>query len=92
MDKTETIAEYQERLATIAAQEIQKEIDAGILLEILVEGGWIKIPYNYTDPYKAIEMTKYCEQTFKKNQWQVINGHFVFRKKKDAEWFILRWS
>ena len=73
---------------------MQKSIDEGVLLSVLVEGGWTKVPHDFVvfDSKKAFEMKEYCEQTFKKNQWQILSGHFVFRKKKDAEWFILRWS
>lgn len=74
------------------AHEIQKEIDEGVMLSLLVEGGWFKVPFNYYEMDKALDMARYCEKTFKKKQWTTLNGHFVFRKKKDAAWFMLRWS
>lgn len=87
MKHTQTIAEYQEELAEILAKEIQKEIDESIMIDILVEGGWTKVPFNLTP-----QILDWCEQTLTNNQWKYLAGSFVFRKKTEAEWFILRWS
>ena len=89
---TETMDEYIDRVVNNAAMEMQKSIDEGILLDLLVEDGWTKFPYEIYNTSKAIEMAKYCKNSFEKDQWEILNGHFVFRKKKDYEWFVLRWS
>lgn len=81
-----------DRVVKEASEAMARSIDEGILLDILVEGGWTKISYEIYNTAKAIEMTKYCEHSFKENQWKILNGYFVFRKKQDAEWFVLRWS
>lgn len=92
LEKTQTIEEIQEEIAARVAKEIEAEIDSSILTDILVKNGWIKIPYDYFDARKAVDMAKYCEQTFKKNQWMILSGNFIFRNRQDAEWFILKWS
>jgi hypothetical protein len=81
----------EEEMAATLAKEIQKEIDESILLELLVEGGWTKVPFSFVDIKKLNEIFKWCESNVKKNQYKLLSGSFVFRKKKDAEWFILRW-
>lgn len=91
MTQTETTQEIIDRVVNDAAEEMRKAIDEGVLLDLLVECGWTKIPYLYYDTKKAMDMFEYCEQKFKKDQWKVLNSHFAFRNKKDAEWFILRW-
>lgn len=82
----------EDKIIDAMAEEIQKEIDEGVMLNLLVEGGWIKVRFTQYDIPKKLKMIKYCEQTFRKKQWLVLNGHFVFRKKQDAEWFILKWT
>lgn len=92
MDKTQTIEKYQEYLATTAAKEIEKQIDEGVMLDVLVEGGWTKVEFYFTSNKQAVDIKNWCGENFKKNQWQRLQQFFVFRKKQDAEWFILRWS
>lgn len=82
----------EDEIADTLVKEIQKEIDEGIMLSLLVEEGWTKVSFRDYNTQKVIDMDKYCKQNFKKNQWLILNGHFVFRKKQDAEWFILRWT
>ena len=92
MRQTETLNEYIDRWAQEAATEMQKSIDEGVLLSVLVEGGWTKIEFHFTDNKQAVDIVNWCVENFKKNQWHRLQQYFVFRKKKDAEWFILRWS
>ena len=92
MHRSELTNEVIDRVVKEAADQLQKSIDEGILLDLLVDGGWTKFPYEIYNTSKAIEMAKYCKNTFKQDQWEILNGHFVFREKKDAEWFVLRWS
>ena len=74
------------------ATEIQKEIDEGVLLSVLVEGGWTKVQFKYYDVKHAVNVMDWCTLNVKENQWKRLADSFVFRKKEDAEWFILRWQ
>ena len=79
-------------MSTHMAQAIQKEIDEGIMLEILIEGGWTKVPFEFKNGQHAVDVYEWCENNIKLGQWQRLCGSYVFRKKEYAEWFILRWQ
>ena len=92
MKQTQTLTEYQERLVSDAAKDLARQIDESVLMDVLVEGGWTRVQLSLYNPDKAIEILNWCEKTLTKNQWKHLAGAFVFRKKKEAEWFILRWK
>lgn len=73
------------------SRQLAKQIDESILLEVLVESGWTKVPYTFIDILECHEVTQWCDDNLTKGQWNYIAGSFVIRKKKEAEWFILRW-
>ncbi len=87
MKHTQTLTEMQEEMAELVAKEIQREIDESLMLDILVEGGWTKVTFQLTP-----KILDWCKQNLKINEWKYLSGSFAFRKKKDAEWFILRWQ
>ena len=91
MKHTQTLSELQEEIIKSKVDDLARHIDEGLMLDTLVEGGWTKIPFYFYSNEQAIDIKNWCEQTFKKNQWNRLAGSFVFRKKKDAEWFVLRW-
>lgn len=73
------------------AREMAEEIDFAIMKDLLTDSGW------YT-----IELSKLAnrEQLFDIRDWITKNckgGHvsrektFIFKCKKEAEWFSLRW-
>jgi hypothetical protein len=72
-------------------EEMEKSIDNDVMRSCLVEGGWTEIKFHYHSGKHAVDVLEWCGETFKENQWSRLNGYFVFRKKKDAEWFMLRW-
>lgn len=71
-------------------RDIQKEIDQGVMLEILVQSGWTKVPYHFINGDHAVDVMMWLENTPKKN-WKRLSGSFVFKKACNAEWFLLRW-
>jgi len=72
-------------------EEMEKSIDHDVLRSCLVEGGWTEIEFYYTGTKHAVDVLEWIGNNVKENQWMRLNSYFVFRKKKDAEWFILRW-
>ena len=86
------MSELEEQIGSVLAQEIQKEIDERVLLSILVEGGWTRVPFHFNNNTQAVDITEWCDKHIKPKQWERLSDSFVFCKKKDAEWFILRWS
>lgn len=81
----------EEEMAEMAAYEMQKEIDSEIMRSFLVEGGWTEIEFYFKNNDHAIDILLWCEWNIKKDQWKRLGGYFVFRKKQDAEWFVLKW-
>lgn len=73
------------------AMELQKEIDEGILCQCLIESGWTEVKMHYISREQAVDIIDWCIDTLTKNQWKRLTGSFIFRNKKEAEWFILRW-
>jgi hypothetical protein len=71
--------------------EMTKSIDNDVLRSCLVEGGWTEIEYYYKNNSHAVDVLEWLSKNVKENQWSRLNSYFVFRKKKDAEWFVLRW-
>jgi hypothetical protein len=80
----------EDEIAETLIKEIQQEIDEGVMLSLLVECGWTKVPYYFTNSDHAVDVMMWLDDTPRKN-WKRLNGSFVFKNKKDAEWFILRW-
>lgn len=89
MQQTESLDEYIERTVANAAKEMQKSIDDGVMHSLLIDCGWTSVEFK---DFPNKEILDWCDKTFKKNQWHSGYGYFIFRKKKHAEWFILRWS
>ena len=72
-------------------EEMTRSLDNDILRTLLVDGGWTEIEFHYTGRDHAVDVLTWISDHVKENQWKRLNSYFVFRKKKDAEWFILRW-
>lgn len=81
----------EEELTEILAKEIQKEIDEGIMSNILVETGWTSVQYYYKSNKEAVDIAIWLEDNCQ-SKWRRLGSDFVFENTKDAEWFILRWS
>lgn len=78
-------------ILTEKLDEMTKSIDNDVLRACLVEGGWTEIEFYYKNNSQAIDVLEWLGKNVKENQWSRLNSYFVFRKKKDAEWFALRW-
>ena len=72
-------------------EELTASIDNDVLRTSLVESGWIEVEFHYKGANHAIDVLEWIGNNVKENQWSRLNSYFVFSKKKDAEWFMLRW-
>ena len=81
----------EDELVKVLMEEIRKEMDDEIMRKYLVDSGWTEVKMNYTSRQQAVDMIDWCMDTLAKDQWRRLNGCFVFRTKKEAEWFVLRW-
>lgn len=80
-----------DELVKILMEEIRKEIDEDIMRRLYLENGWTEVVFTYKNSKQAVDIIDWCVETLTENQWKRLSGSFVFRDKKDAEWFLLRW-
>lgn len=83
---------YSDDLVVDLAKEIQEELDNEMMISLLVQSGWTNVPFKYKTLQHAVDVMDWCTVNFETaGLWQRLNGSFVFSRKEDAEWFILRW-
>jgi hypothetical protein len=87
IDKISLEDEYARQLM----ESIQKEIDEEVLRTIFLESGWTQVKFNFLNNTQAVDVLLWCEHNVTKEDWIRLNDYFVFRLKKDVEWFMLRW-
>ena len=73
------------------AKEIQKEMDEGIMSNILIEKGWTPVQFYFKNNKQAVDILLWLNRNCK-NNWQRLGSDYLFKYRQDAEWFILRWS
>jgi hypothetical protein len=77
--------------AGLLANEIKKEIDESIMLDMLVSKGWTKVELErLKDRYESIDIELWIDENCTGKHTK-LGRTFVFEKKQDAEWFILKW-
>ena len=72
-------------------KQIAREIDEGIISNILVETGWTAVSFMFKDNYQAVDINEWLDEQCK-DKWRRLGGDYLFEDKQDAEWFILRWT
>lgn len=80
----------EDELSEILAKEIQKEIDDGIMSNILVETGWTSVKFYYKDNNHANDVNLWLMINCV-SHWRRLGSDYLFEDAKEAEWFILRW-
>jgi len=81
----------EDEIAENIAKEMADDIDFEIMKELLIESGWYVIELlSLGSREQSIDIkdwvTKNCKRGF------IARGKtFVFKSKKEAEWFSLRW-
>jgi len=81
----------EEHIAEDMAREMSEEIDFDVMKDLLTESGWYTVQLlTLGSREKSIDIkdwvTKNCKRGF------VSRGRtFIFKSKKEAEWFSLRW-
>ena len=81
---------FEDELFDEIGKQIAKEIDEGILSNILVESGWIPVKFHFKDNFQAVDINEWLNETCE-DDWARYGSDYLFKDKKDAEWFILRW-
>lgn len=77
--------------ADLLANEIEKEIDDSIMIDMLVWQGWTKVELErLKDRYESVDIEEWIDKNCT-GKYTKLGRTFVFEKKQDAEWFLLKW-
>ena len=80
-----------EDIAGELSKAIAEEIDREIMLDMLVFTGWTKVELErLKDRYESIDIELWIDENCTGKHTK-LGRTFVFEKKQDAEWFILKW-
>lgn len=81
-----------DEIASLAAAEIAKEIDTGILYEMFKESGWTPVTLESLGSRKrAINIDLWLEENCNSKYFK-YGRQFLFQDSKDALFFILAWG
>ena len=73
-------------------KQMAKEMDFHILADLLEGIGWTSVKLKrFHSRENSIDITEWLE-TNCTGEWKNLSTRFIFEKKQDAEWFILRWQ
>jgi hypothetical protein len=80
-----------EDIAGELSKAIAEEIDREIMLDMLVFTGWTKVELErLKDRNESIDIELWIDENCTGKHTK-LGRTFVFEKKQDAEWFILKW-
>ena len=73
------------------AKQMAKEMDWTILADVLVDTGWTSVQLTrFRNNEEAVDIAEWLEKNCT-DEWKNLQTRYIFKKKKDAEWFSLRW-
>ena len=73
-------------------KEYAKQMDWEIVADCLVSVGWTSVKLKrFRSNEEAIDINHWLEQNCT-DEWKNLSTRYIFKKKQDAEWFILRWQ
>ena len=82
----------EEELIQQMSKEIQQEIDFGIISDMLVHSGWVKIELETLESStNAVDVNEWLDINCK-HKVSRLGRKFLFESSAEAEWFILRWQ
>lgn len=84
------MSKLEDELIDAIAKDIAKEMDDGIISNVLVETGWTPVEFCFKSNKHVIDTTEWLNQNCQ-DQWRRLGSHYLFENTKDAAWFILRW-
>lgn len=85
-------SECDEEVYDLLAKEIQQEIDNEILVNMLQMNNWTRVDLpRFKDNKHAVDIKGWIADTLPEGSCSVFGVSFMFKEKKYAEWFSLRW-
>ena len=74
------------------SKQISNHIDWEILADVKISGGWTCVKLDrYLSNEQAVDIKIWIEENCI-GKYDYMGTKFLFQKKQDAEWFILRWQ
>lgn len=75
-----------------AIKQIATEMDFHIVADLLEHAGWTSVTLErFRDYEHAVDINLWIEANCT-GEWKNLSTRYIFAKKQDAEWFILRWQ
>jgi hypothetical protein len=74
------------------SNQMANEVYFHVMADILVDIGWTSVQLKrFRNNKEAIDINLWVEYNCV-GKWKKQSTRFIFEKKQDAEWFILRWQ
>lgn len=74
------------------AKQMAKDMDFHIIADLLSDIGWTSVKLNrFSNREEAVDITEWLVANCA-GEWKNLSTRYIFEKKQDAEWFILRWQ
>jgi len=74
------------------SKQMASDMDWLIIADCLVEAGWTSVKLKrFHSNEEAVDINDWLEQNCT-DEWKNLSTRYIFKKKQDAEWFILRWQ
>jgi hypothetical protein len=84
------VKSLEDELYETLAKEIAREMDEGVMSNILVEAGWSRVEFHFKNLSHSNDVHFWLLENCK-DDWQKLGSGILFKNIKEAEWFILRW-
>ena len=82
----------EDEISVLISKDIEKEIDNGIMITIEQRSGWFKVEIpRFINREHSIDIMIWCEKIFPEGSYNNYGVTWLFKYKKHAEWFTLRW-
>jgi hypothetical protein len=86
------VCSIQDKIIRDASEKLRNTIDYNLLATMLVDAGWTRIDVEYKPPtHTWIEMKTWAEENCPKEHQEHM-GIWLFKSKKDATIFSLKWA
>jgi hypothetical protein len=78
-----------EEIVNQVADQMSKDIDTLVLMSAL---GWTSVKLDrFRNGTEAVDIIDWLDANCT-GEWKNLSTKYIFEKKQDAEWFILRWQ
>lgn len=83
--------DLEKEISDSLALAFKETIDFEILIDILINAGWIRVETNYDSSEERIDITTWVNENIT-GDYREHNGTWVFESAADATMVALKWS